>query len=267
MDTFVDSLLVSVSLSVAALTTRRRSTRSGAGLAAGGLSTSAASSTPSMHLLYTRFWTKAMRDLGLIELRRADEAAVSTRASSWGRTAMRMSKSRGNVVRPGRPGGGARRGRRARLPDVHRPVGSGRSVEPAGLRRGGPLPEPRPGGLLDESFDDYRPDARHPSQAAAVARLRQVAGEVRRRRGRVAAQVAGGRRGPRSTSTAGSASARPTCSPRSGTRPGRRRRSAPSSSSPTWSAPSASCRRWRRCPPAGWSASTSSSWTTPATRC
>jgi len=38
------------------------------------------------------------------------------------------------------------------------------------------VPPPR---FAGKRFDDYRPDPRHPSQAAAVARLRQVAGELR----------------------------------------------------------------------------------------
>lgn len=38
------------------------------------------------------------------------------------------------------------------------------------------VPPPR---FAGKRFDDYRPDPRHPSQAAAAARLRQVAGELR----------------------------------------------------------------------------------------
>jgi leucyl-tRNA synthetase len=51
-----------------------------------------------MHLMYSRFWTKVMRDLGLIEygepfLRLFNQGTILTQG-------MRMSKSRGNVVAP-----------------------------------------------------------------------------------------------------------------------------------------------------------------------
>jgi leucyl-tRNA synthetase len=51
-----------------------------------------------MHLLYSRFWTKVMRDLGLIDygepfLRLFNQGTIITRG-------MKMSKSRGNVVAP-----------------------------------------------------------------------------------------------------------------------------------------------------------------------
>jgi leucyl-tRNA synthetase len=52
----------------------------------------------TMHLLYTRFWTKVMRDIGLIEF---DEPM--TRLFNQGTIesgGMKMSKSRGNVVAP-----------------------------------------------------------------------------------------------------------------------------------------------------------------------
>jgi cell division protein ZapE len=42
-------------------------------------------------------------------------------------------------------------------------------------------PPPR---FASKRFDDFRPDARHPSQGAALARLREVAGELRAREGR-----------------------------------------------------------------------------------
>src|SRR5918999_1536099 len=53
----------------------------------------------TMHLLYTRFWTKAMRDLGLVDF---DEPMVRlfNQGIILGEDAEKMSKSRGNVVNP-----------------------------------------------------------------------------------------------------------------------------------------------------------------------
>jgi leucyl-tRNA synthetase len=52
-----------------------------------------------MHLLYTRFWTKAMRDMGLVGF---DEPMkrLYHQGIILGPDGLRMSKSRGNVVRP-----------------------------------------------------------------------------------------------------------------------------------------------------------------------
>jgi leucyl-tRNA synthetase len=53
----------------------------------------------TMHLLYTRFWTKAMRDLGLVEF---DEPMLRlfNQGIILGEDSEKMSKSRGNVVDP-----------------------------------------------------------------------------------------------------------------------------------------------------------------------
>ncbi|MBA3473048.1 MAG: leucine--tRNA ligase [Rubrobacter sp.] len=53
----------------------------------------------TMHLLYTRFWTKVMRDLGLVDF---DEPMVRlfNQGIIFGEDAEKMSKSRGNVVNP-----------------------------------------------------------------------------------------------------------------------------------------------------------------------
>ena len=52
-----------------------------------------------MHLLYTRFWTKAMRDLGLVDF---DEPMIRlfNQGIILGEDNEKMSKSRGNVVDP-----------------------------------------------------------------------------------------------------------------------------------------------------------------------
>ena len=53
----------------------------------------------TLHLLYTRFWTKAMRDLGLVDF---DEPMVRlfNQGIILGEDSEKMSKSRGNVVNP-----------------------------------------------------------------------------------------------------------------------------------------------------------------------
>ena len=62
-------------------------------------STPAASSTPYLHLLYARFFTKVMRDLGLVDF---DEPMTRLRnqGNILGPDGQKMSKSRGNVVNP-----------------------------------------------------------------------------------------------------------------------------------------------------------------------
>ncbi|MFQ5856724.1 MAG: leucine--tRNA ligase [Anaerolineae bacterium] len=53
----------------------------------------------TMHLLYTRFWTKAMHDIGLVEF---DEPMLRlfNQGTILGEDSQKMSKSRGNVVDP-----------------------------------------------------------------------------------------------------------------------------------------------------------------------
>ena len=52
-----------------------------------------------MHLMYTRFFTKAMRDLGLVDF---DEPMLRlfSQGTILGEDNEKMSKSRGNVVNP-----------------------------------------------------------------------------------------------------------------------------------------------------------------------
>ena len=54
----------------------------------------------TMHLIYTRFFTKVMRDMGVVQLGRADDACCATRASSWARTAKRCPRAGATWSRP-----------------------------------------------------------------------------------------------------------------------------------------------------------------------
>ena len=118
-----------------------------------------------MHLLYSRFWTKAMRDCGLIG---EDEPfkRLFNQGQILGADGERMSKSRGNVQDPGRARRALRRGQRPPLPDVHGPVGPGWAVEPDRHRRRPPIPEPR----LDARAGSARARAGRPGCRPAARR-------------------------------------------------------------------------------------------------
>ena len=133
-----------------------------------------------MHLLYARFWTKMMRDLGLIERPRAVQAAVQPGPDPGRRRRadVQVARQRPGPRRPRRP---LRRGHGPAVPDVHGPVGPGRAVEPDRDRRRPSLPEPR----LDAGHRPARPRAGRP-------RFRLAAG--RRDRGRRAAARSAPRR-------------------------------------------------------------------------
>ena len=95
-----------------------------------------------LHLLYARFFTKVIRDLGLIEhgepfLRLRNQGMILAEEGT------KMSKSRGTTDRPGRAGRPARRRRPAAAPDVSGSLGPGRTVELARHRRHGALHPPR----------------------------------------------------------------------------------------------------------------------------
>ena len=95
----------------------------------------------TMHLIYTRFFHKALRDMGITKgTSRCCNCA--TRAIVLGEDGEKMSKSRGNVVPPDAAGGEVRRRHGAGVPDVLRPLGSGRPVEQPGDRRLRPLAAP-----------------------------------------------------------------------------------------------------------------------------
>ncbi len=135
-------VLVLVPLHLAARRGRRRSTRSAAArwtpvdLYCGGIEHAI------LHLLYARFFTKVLRDLGLIEhgepfLRLRNQGMILAEEGT------KMSKSRGTHDRPGRAGRAARRRRPAPAPDVPRSLGPGRTVELARHHRHGALHPPR----------------------------------------------------------------------------------------------------------------------------
>ncbi len=97
-----------------------------------------------MHLLYSRFWTKAMRDIGLVQESEPFKRLFN-QGQILGADGERMSKSRGNVQDPDELV--ARYGA-----DTVRlflmfmgPVGPGRAVEPERHRRRAQVPQPRVG--------------------------------------------------------------------------------------------------------------------------
>ena len=94
-----------------------------------------------MHLLYSRFWTKAMRDCGLVG-EREPFLRLFNQGQILGADGERMSKSRGNVQDPDELVQRYGADTRPAVPDVHGPVGPGRAVEPDRDRRRPPLPEP-----------------------------------------------------------------------------------------------------------------------------
>ena len=95
-----------------------------------------------MHLLYSRFFTKAVRDMGVVEL---DEPCMRlfNQGMILGPDGQRMSKSRGNVVAPDDQVSTLGRRHVPRVPDVPGPVGPGRPVRPERHQRRAPLAEPR----------------------------------------------------------------------------------------------------------------------------
>ena len=95
-----------------------------------------------MHLLYSRFFTKAMADIGLVR-DREPFLRLFNQGQILGADGERMSKSRGNVQDPDELVQPLRRGHGPPVPDVHGPVGPGRPVEPDRDRRRPSLPEPR----------------------------------------------------------------------------------------------------------------------------
>ena len=85
-----------------------------------------------MHLLYSRFFTKAMRDLGLVHDSEPFQRLFN-QGQILGADGERMSQVPRQRPGPGRAGRPLRRRRRPAVPDVHGPVGPGRPVEPHGI--------------------------------------------------------------------------------------------------------------------------------------
>ena len=74
-----------------------------------------------LHLLYGRFFTKVLRDMGLLDFREPFSAQLNQGfVINQGK---KMSKSLGNGVRPGGPTRGVRRGRGAADAGLRGPAG------------------------------------------------------------------------------------------------------------------------------------------------
>ena len=100
-----------------------------------------------MHLLYSRFFTKALRDLGMVEF---DEPFLRlfNQGIILGEDHEKMSKSRGKRGQPRRICELPRCGFGAMLPHVPGPVGARRPLEHHGDKWGCPLAEPRLGSVF-----------------------------------------------------------------------------------------------------------------------
>ena len=90
-----------------------------------------------LHLLYARFFTKVLNDLGLVGFREPF-ARLFTQGMIY-RGGAKMSKSKGNVVAPGRADRALRRRRAAALHPVHGPGRPGQGVDGHGRRGHAPL--------------------------------------------------------------------------------------------------------------------------------
>ena len=112
-----------------------------------------------LHLIYSRFWTKMMRDLGLIQTSEPTRKLFTQGMVI--RDGAKMSKNKGNVIGADHNLGGIWHRFRASVRALRRPAGEGSGLDGFGDRRH--LPVPRPG----LSF-------RHPQSAAGESRRRDV---------------------------------------------------------------------------------------------
>ena len=122
----------------------------------------------TMHLLYTRFFHKAMRDAGITE---GNEPMMQLRNQGMvlGEDHEKMSKSNGNVDRAGCAGEPIRRGYGARIYHVLCALGNGRTVGLARHRRQCALDSPcvdsvhgsrlRPEAASDETKKNLTPQS------------------------------------------------------------------------------------------------------------
>ncbi len=127
----------------------------------------------TMHLLYARFFTKASRDVGVLEF---DEPMLQALQpghdpGSGRREDVQEPRQRGQ---PGRICGPLRRRHRARLPHVHRSLGLGRPVGPQRHRRRQPLPAPRVDRHRGSRVDQRRRRPRSSSEQALERKLHQT---------------------------------------------------------------------------------------------
>ena len=144
-----------------------------------------------MHLLYSRFFTKALRDLGMVQRARAIQAAVQPGPDPGRR---RRADEQEPRQRPGprRAGRALRRRHGAPVPDVHGPVGPGRPVEPDGIERRQSIPATACGRWCSTRTDASRATRRRPTAGRRESRAR-----CRHLRAGGPSDAARGHRGPR----------------------------------------------------------------------
>ena len=94
-----------------------------------------------LHLIYSRFWTKVMRDIGLVQ---NDEPVKNLFTQGMVlKDGASMSKTKGNVVERGRDDGALRRGHLPRLRTVRRAARTGHGMDRIERRRAVSFPGPR----------------------------------------------------------------------------------------------------------------------------
>ena len=93
-----------------------------------------------LHLMYARFFVKALADMGLLEIQEPFEALFTQGMIT--RDGAKMSKSKGNMISPVAVRGALRRRHRPLLHPLHRPARPRRGLDRQGRRGRPPLPRP-----------------------------------------------------------------------------------------------------------------------------
>ena len=124
-----------------------------------------------LHLLYSRFFTRVLRDVGLVDVRRAVHAPAHAGHGAQGRR--RHVEVEGQRRRSRRHDGEVRRRRAAAVRDVRRAAGEGSRVERRRPRGQLPVPRPRLAPRRSLGRDDRRRrDARSAATTAPTPSAR-----------------------------------------------------------------------------------------------